>query len=263
MKLGVFLYCGNDYNQSIRCINSILRQKNTNIDLQLIFDDEETKAQVLKTIAPFSPYCIFRGERTIKASFLELIQGSSTDYFILAIYNQVFSMGCFDLIKDSLGDFDGAVVNYACFKNDKPNKVYNTLSYSTFFSIAPYCYNIIFKTKLFKESPLYFNLSYEVQPFFAASYFAGAKNILFVDDVFYYKDSPQAKRAFVNEIDLDEMSRIARLARRLKKAGKYDCAAKFVALYLDRIIELKQKPLSAKQKLRYFYYTLKIGSALL
>ena len=52
MKLSILLYCADKINESVRCIKSVLRQQNANIELQLIFDNEKVKAKILDAVKP-------------------------------------------------------------------------------------------------------------------------------------------------------------------------------------------------------------------
>lgn len=262
MKLSIFLYCSDKIEQSIRCINSILRQKNANIDLQLIFDTEDAKNQVLKSVEPFKPNFIFKGDRTNKAAYSELIEKSDSDYFMFALYNQVFAMGCFDDIENSLKGYDGAIVNFSYRTGDMFYVMYEQISYSDYFSIAPFCYNVIFKTKIFKANPIYFSLAHEQQPFFVASYFSFVKKILFLDTVFYYRDSKPLNDVFIADITYDDVWWIEKISTKLKKIGNVDCAASFLSLYLRRIRLAKSRAKGLWQKLKFWHFSKKFAKIL-
>ena len=254
MKLSIFLYCSDKIEQSVRCINSILRQKNANIDLQLIFDTEDAKNQVLKSVEPFKPNFIFKGDRTNKAAYSELIEKSDSDYFMFALYNQVFTTDCFNGIESLLAGYDGAILNFSHYKRGKFNKTFNEVSYDTYFATAPYCHNVIFNTKIFRENPIFFSLSGEQQPFLTASYFSFAKNILFLDTVFYYKDFRVSDAAFINDLTYNDVWWIVKIASRLKKAGKTDCVTAFIGLYLNRMLIAKHNTKNPIQKLKIWYH---------
>lgn len=262
MKLSIFLYCANEFERSVRCINSVIRQKNPNIDMELIFDSEDTKNQVLEAISPYSPKCIIKGERTNKDAFSELIETSDCDYFMMAYFNQAFAMGCFDDIENTLSGYDGAIVNYSYRKVELFYKMYDNMSYASFFSTAPCFYNVIFKTDVFKSNPVYFSLAHEEQPLFVASYFSYAKEILFLDTVFYYRDFKPSTNVFMADITYQDVWWIEKISSKLNKIGKKDCAVSFLGLYLDRIPVAKSQAHGIWQKLKFRYFSKKFAKTL-
>ncbi len=262
MKLSILLYCEDKINESVRCIKSVLRQQNSNIDIQLIFDNEDAKVQILKAVEPFNPRYTIKGDRTNKACFAELLEKTDSDFFMMAFYNQVFTVGFYDELESSIVDYDGAVVNFSYRKNETFYKVYDQVSYSSYFSTAPHCYNVIFKTKLFKANPIYFRLGSKEQPFLVASYFSCAKNILFLNNVFYYKDSKPLGDGLESDLTYNDVWWLVKIASQLKKSGNMDCAASFAGLYLNRFFAAKSNAKGIIPKLRYFYYSKKLGNIL-
>lgn len=261
MKLSILLYCADKINESVRCIKSALRQQNANIELQLIFDNEKVKAKILDAVKPFSPRYTIKGDRTNKAAFDELLQKTDSDFFMMAFYNQVFSVGFYDELEKSIEGYDGAVVNFSYRRNETFYKVYDQVSYSSYFTNTPRCYNIIFKTKIFKENPIFFKLGSHEQAFLAASYFSFAKNILFLNTVFYYKDSKPLNDAAQAELTYNDIWWIVKIASNLKKSGNMDCAASFASIYLNRFFAARNNA-KGIAKLRYFYYSKKLSNIL-
>lgn len=262
MKLSILLYCADKINESVRCIKSVLRQQNANIDLQLIFDNEKVKAKILDAVKPFSPRYTIKGDRTNKAAFEELLGNVDSDFFMMAFYNQVFTVGFYNELERSIEDYDGAVVNFSYRRNETFYKTYNKVSYSDYFNNTPRCYNIIFKTKVFKENPVYFRLGAPEQAFLAASYFSFAKKVLFLDTVFYYKDSKPLNDADDCDLTYNDIWWLIKIATKLKKSGNMDCAASFAGLYLNRFFLLRSNAKGIIPKLRYFYYSKKLGNIL-